>query len=236
MIENLSSFVKTEFSFQMADEGEVICLDDSESDGEPQHRDMGVGTNDTKEDVEIVESKKGILSKLDNVAIIRTKKKEIGPSDRAFWGRGGEDSDEVEIVDTKEVKQTILEVRDAVVGAVEANGSGSKRVAKAGVKEKNVCASSPEKESDASDSNQTVGAKLLGLHRNPSGQATLNFGSKVRRNRGRQISSERKEGVSSRISVTFYLKSDILEGRECHGAENGEHQVTTGKSKAKEEK
>jgi len=186
----------------MADEGEVICLDDSESDGEPQHRDMGVGTNDTQEDVEIVDSKKGILSKLDNVAITRTKKKEVGPSDRAFWGRGAEDSDEVEIVDTKEVKQTILEVRDAVVGTSETTGSGPKRVAKTAVKERNVSASSPEKESDASDSNsnQPVGAKLLGLHRNPSGQSTLNFGSKIRRNKGRQNSAERREGKTENVT------------------------------------
>ena len=59
--------------------------DDNESDDEPQHRDMGFGTNDNREDVKIVDSKEGVLGSLDNVAL--TKKPGVGPSNRSFGGR-----------------------------------------------------------------------------------------------------------------------------------------------------
>ena len=65
--------------------------DDNESDDEPQHRDMGFGTNDNREDVKIVDSKEGVLGSLDNVDV--TKKPEVGPSDRSFKGEGKENDD-----------------------------------------------------------------------------------------------------------------------------------------------
>ena len=74
--------------FQMIEEGEIICLDDAESDD-----DMGGGTNDNREDVKIVDFKEGALGSLDNVAV--TKKPEVGPSDRSSRGEGKENDDEV---------------------------------------------------------------------------------------------------------------------------------------------
>ena len=74
--------------FQMIEEGEIICLDDAESDD-----DIGGGKNDNREDMKIVDSKEGALGSLDNVAV--TKKPEVGPSDRSFRGEGKEKGDEV---------------------------------------------------------------------------------------------------------------------------------------------
>ena len=74
--------------FQMIEEGEIICLDDTESDD-----DMGGGTNDNREDVKIVDSKEGVLGSLDNVAL--TKKPGVGPSDGSFRGKGKKEGDEV---------------------------------------------------------------------------------------------------------------------------------------------
>ena len=182
----------------MSEQGEVICLDDTDSDEEPQHRDMGVGTNDNQEDVEIVDSKEGVLATLENVAVIKNNG-DVGPSSRAFWGKGEEDSDEVQIVDTKEVRQTILEVREKDVGV----GTKEQPVKKVAVANKVVKEGAPkEKEAGVGTMEREVGvgpnhpaaAKLVGLHRNPSGQSTLNFGNKVRR-KGHSV--EKREGVST---------------------------------------
>ena len=191
--------------FQMSDqgEGEVICLDDS-SDEEPQHRDMGVGTNDRQEDVAIVDSKEGVLDSLNNVAVTR-ENNEVGPSDRAFWGKGDEDpdSDEVQIVDTKEVRQTILEVREKDMGVgtrdrEKVNGAGT-RVVKEGVaREREVGVGPREKDVAVGPSHPAGHRQMIGLHKNPSGQTTLNFGSKVRR-KGHSV--EKKDGVSRNIKL-----------------------------------
>jgi len=176
-----------------SDHGEVICLDDS-SEGEPEHRDMGVGTNDRQEDVAVVDSKDGVLDSLKNVAVTQ-QQKEVGPTDRAFWGKGEEDSDEVQIVDTKEVKQTILEVREKDMGVGTRDSEkdicvSNKRVKEGVDTERDVEESSRERDVGVGPNHPTE-QKSGRPHKNPSAQAPVNIDTKVKR---KSHSAEKRDG------------------------------------------
>ena len=90
----------------MAEQYEIVCLDDSESEREPENRDMLVTSSEPKEDVKIIVDSEGLLARLKHVTVIK-KENEVGPRDRAFWGRDrDEDSEdsEIQIIDCKTTK------------------------------------------------------------------------------------------------------------------------------------